>query len=637
MILTKTNQMNDYQSFIHKSRYARWLEDEGRRETWDETVSRYITWMTNHIKTNYDFDMVASGVAEELAEAITNLEVMPSMRTLMTAGPALDANHIAGFNCAYVAVDNLRAFDEAMMILLCGTGVGYSVEHKYIDKLPEVGHVIPGRDLHIIVKDSKEGWADALRRLIQYGFEGYTITWDVSQVRPAGARLKTFGGRASGPGPLVTLFEFVIHILDKARGRKLTTLEAHDIMCKIADVVVVGGVRRSAMISLSDLDDNKMRQAKSGDWWTEDSQRALANNSAVYSSKPDVGDFMYEWLSLYESKSGERGIFNREASIKKAEENGRRKTDYEFGTNPCSEIILRSKQFCNLTEVVVRPTDTLKTLIHKVRLATILGTFQSTVTDFKYLTKDWKTNTDEERLLGVSMTGILDHMTLAWNEGWLKELRGVAVEVNKSMAAYLGIPQSTAVTCVKPSGTVSQLVDSSSGVHARHSKYYIRTIRGDIKDPITQFMIDQGVPNEPDLMKPNDTVVFSFPQRAPVGAKTRADLTAIESLDVWRNLQDNWCEHKPSVTINVKEEEWPEVGAYVYKHFDTISGVSFLPYSEHTYQQAPYQECDKETYEKFVEMSPKSIDWSKLAEYEQSDNTVGSQELACSSGFCEIT
>lgn len=624
--------MNDYQKFIHISRYARWLEDEGRRETWEETVHRYIDWMMVHTNGG----SLSSGEWLELENAITNMDVMPSMRALMTAGPALDANHIAGYNCAYLAVDSIRAFDEAMMILLCGTGVGYSVEHQYTDKLPVISQTINGEQPEIIVADSKEGWAKSLKLLIDYLYEGYTPTWNVSQVRPAGARLKTFGGRASGPGPLVMLLEFVTQTINKARGRKLTSLECHDIMCKIADVVVVGGVRRSAMISLSDLHDESMRMAKSGQWWETASHRALANNSAVYDTKPEIGEFMKEWLSLYSSKSGERGVFNRQASQIKAAENGRRDPDYTFGTNPCSEIILRPRQFCNLTEVVVRSSDTLKKLENKVRLATILGTFQSTITDFKYLRNSWKQNTEAERLLGVSMTGVLDHSELAYNKKWLNHLKEVAIATNKEFSDALGISQSTAITCVKPSGTVSQLVDSASGCHARHSPYYIRTVRGDIKDPLTQFMIDQGVPCEPDLMNPEATMVFSFPQCSPIGSHLRGEMSAIDALEIWKNLQDYWCEHKPSVTINVKEHEWLDVGAWVYKAFDNVSGISFLPFSDHTYQQAPYQECTKEQYDEAMSKMPKKIDWAKFAAYEQTDNTTGSQEYACAAGFCEI-
>lgn len=628
--------MNDYQKFIAYSRYSRWLEDEGRRETWDEVVIRYYQWMNKHLQDKHDFDMGLE-LEHELHVAITNLEVMPSMRCLMTAGPALDRTHVAGYNCAYLAVDNLRAFDETAYILMCGTGVGFSVERKYTDKLPIIGGSIEGAQPEVIVPDSKEGWATALRQLIDYLFEGYTPKWNLSLLRPAGARLKTFGGRASGPAPLDELFIFVSTLLNKARGRQLTPLECHDIMCKIADVVVVGGVRRSAMISLSDLHDEEMRYAKHGAWWELEPQRGLSNNSAVYLGKPSVGEFLREWQSLYDSKSGERGIVNRAASRLQASRNGRRDLDYDFGTNPCSEIILRPNQFCNLTEVVVRSGDSAGDLERKVRLATILGTFQSTLTDFKYLRNIWRRNTEEERLLGVSLTGILDHPTLSNDIALQQHLRQVAVDTNKEYAELLGIQPSVAITCVKPSGTVSQLVDSASGIHPRHSPYYIRTIRGDIKDPITQFMRDQGVPNEPDVTKPLDTVVFSFPHKSPVGAMVRNDLSAVDHLKIWRDMQEHWCEHKPSVTINVREEEWIDVGAWVYKNFDVLSGVSFLPHSEHTYRQAPYQECDEATYLEFLSKMPESIDWSKLSDYEKEDMTTGSQEYACAAGFCEIT
>lgn len=622
--------MNDYQRFIHLSRYARWLDNEKRRETWEETVSRYCSWMFEHVKVE-DQELWT-----ELYTAIHDLEVVPSMRALMTAGPALDRSHVAGYNCAYLPVDHLRAFDETMFILLCGTGVGFSIERKYTDKLPEIALKVDGPEPVIIVSDSKEGWASALRRYISYLYEGHTPSWDCSNVRPAGARLKTFGGRASGPAPLVDLFEFVGSTITKARGRRLTSLECHDIMCKIADVVVVGGVRRSAMISLSDLEDSSMRDAKHGQWWDDNPQRGLSNNSAVYVGRPAIGEFLREWQSLYDSKSGERGIFNREASMFQAGRNGRRDTDHEFGTNPCSEIILRPNQFCNLSEVVVRAGDLLQDLERKVRLAAILGTFQSTLTDFKYLRPIWKRNTQQERLLGVSLTGVLDHAELAFRPDWLEHLKGVAVATNKEYAELLGIQPSVAVTCVKPSGTVSQLVDSASGLHPRHSGYYIRTVRGDIKDPITQFMIDQGVPHEPDVTKPNDTVVFSFPQAAPIGALTREDLSALDHLDVWKRVQSSWCEHKPSVTISVREDEWLDVGAWVYKNFNSVSGISFLPYSEHTYRQAPYQEISDNEYEEWVAKMPDSINWSLLSQYETEDQTTGSQEYACAAGFCEI-
>ena len=624
----------DYQGFIHKSRYARWLDDEGRRETWGGTVGRY---MTNIVKPSIGDN---PKVIAEIEEAIMNLEVMPSMRALMTAGPALARDNTAGYNCSYLAVDTPVAFDEAMFILLCGTGVGFSVERQSVQKLPDVPDMLYYSDTTIVVSDSKEGWAKALRQMIALLYSGEIPKWDVTKIRPAGAKLKTFGGRASGPAPLVDLFNFVTHIFQHAKGRKLSSLECHDIMCKIGEVVVVGGVRRSAMISLSNLSDDRMRHAKSGSWWENNPQRALANNSVAYSEKPDSLSFMREWMALVESGSGERGIFNRQASKVQAAKNGRRDSNYEFGTNPCSEIILRSHQFCNLTEIVVRATDTVETLENKVRLATILGTIQSSFTKFPYLRKIWQRNTEEERLLGVSMTGIMDNPLMTTSnkglETTLEHLKQIAVTTNAKWAERLDIPVATAITCVKPSGTVSQLVDSSSGIHARHSAYYVRTVRGDNKDPLTQFMMDQGIPNEPDVMKPDQTTVFSFPMKAPQGAVVTADMSAIEQLEMWLAYQRSWCEHKPSVTINVKSDEWFEVGAFVYKHFDEMSGVSFLPYNEHTYQQAPYQECLATDYHMLLDQMPDSIDWDKLSDYEQEDNTAGSQTLACSGDSCEI-
>jgi len=621
----------DYQAFIHKSRYAKYHEGSGR-ESWEDTVTRF--------SVNVIRDMVDPETKYQLEQAIMGLEVMPSMRSLMTAGPAADRDNTCMYNCSYLAVDDLKSFDEAMFILLCGTGVGFSVERQSITKLPEVPDELFESETNIVVKDSKEGWAKSFRQLIALLYSGEVPTWDVSKVRPAGAPLKTFGGRASGPAPLVDLFNFTINTFKKAAGRKLSSVECHDIMCKIGEVVVVGGVRRSAMISLSNLSDDRMRSAKSGSWGENNPQRGLANNSVAYTEKPDNLSFMKEWMALVESGSGERGVFNREASKKQAARNGRRDSNYEFGTNPCSEIILRPSQFCNLTECVVRATDTLETLAEKVRLATILGTIQSTFTKFPYLRKQWTDNTAEERLLGVSLTGIMDNplMTLK-NKGLektLAHLKEVAVETNEKWAALLGIPVAAAITCVKPSGTVSQLVDSSSGIHARHSPYYIRTVRGDNKDPMTQFMKDQGIPHEPDAFKPDQTTVFSFPQKAPDGAVCTKDMTAIEQLEMWLMYQRNWCEHKPSVTINVKGEEWLEVGAFVYKHFDEMSGVSFLPFNEHTYQQAPYQDCGKSDYEMLKSVMPERIDWSKLSEYENEDNTSGSQTLACSGDSCEI-
>ena len=620
----------DYQSFIHKSRYAKYYEGKGR-ESWDDTVGRYMDNIVGKLA-----DTVTK---KEIEQAILGLEVMPSMRSLMTAGKAAERDNTCMYNCSYLAVDDVKAFDEAMFILLCGTGVGFSVERQSVQKLPEVPTLFVS-ETNVVVKDSKEGWAKALRQMIALLYSGEIPTWDVSKVRPAGAPLKTFGGRASGPAPLVDLFTFVIKTFKDAQGRRLSSLECHDIMCKIGEVVVVGGVRRSAMISLSNLSDDRMRHAKSGAWWENDPQRALANNSVSYTEKPDRLSFMREWMALVESGSGERGIFNRQASKVQAAKNGRRDPNYEFGTNPCSEIILRNSQFCNLTEVVVRATDTLDTLSEKVRLATILGTIQSSYTKFPYLRKVWKNNTEEERLLGVSLTGVMDNplMTLK-NKGLektLDHLKQVAITTNATWAERLGIPVSAAISCNKPSGTVSQLVDSSSGIHARHSAYYIRTVRGDNKDPLTQFMIDQGIPNEPDVMKPDATTVFSFPMKAPKDAVVTADMTAIEQLEMWLMYQRYWCEHKPSVTINVKSDEWFEVGAFVYKHFDEMSGVSFLPFNEHTYQQAPYQDVDKETYLKTLGQMPNKIDWSLVSEYENEDNTAGSQTMACSGDVCEM-
>ena len=641
----------DYQNFIATSRYARWLDDEQRRETWEETVDRYINYITHKeetMDTLRENTSMWSTMKNELRNAITRLDVMPSMRALMTAGPALERDNTAGYNCSYLPVDDPKSFDEAMYILLCGTGVGFSVERQYVNKLPEVPEHLYNSDTCIVVKDSKEGWAKAFRMLVALLYAGEIPTWDVSKVRPAGARLKTFGGRASGPAPLVDLFNFTINMFKANTGKKLSSYDCHSIMCKIGEIVVVGGVRRSAMISLSNLSDIRMRHAKSGQWWQDAPHMALSNNSVAYTDKPDGETFLREWTGLVESKSGERGIFNRVASKKQVEKYGRRDSNFEFGTNPCSEIILRPYQFCNLTEVVIRADDTKETLKHKIKLATILGTIQSTLTDFPYLRKVWKKNTEEERLLGVSLTGIMDcpltngtsskntllsHVHL---EELLQELRQVAVDTNKEWAEKLNIPQSAAITCVKPSGTVSQLVDSASGIHARHSEYYIRTVRGDNKDPLTQFMIEQGIPSEPDVTKPNDTTVFSFPIKSPKGCITRNDLTAIQQLEMWMIYQRYWCEHKPSVTITVRDDEWMEVGAFVFKHFDEMSGVSFLPHSDHTYQQAPYQDCTEEEYNAMLDKFVYDINWSHLADYEKEDTTAGNQTFACSGDVCEI-
>ncbi len=625
------NLPTDYQAFIHTSRYARWLDDEGRRETWAETVQRY---MDNVVDKH-----VISQEYIEIKEAILNLEVMPSMRALMTAGPALERDNTAGYNCSYLPVDDPKSFDEAMFILLCGTGVGFSVERQFVSKLPEVPELYDSETI-VVVRDSKEGWAKALRQMIALLYSGEIPKWDMTRVRPAGSRLKVFGGRASGPAPLVDLFNFVITIFKQAQGRRLSSIECHDVMCKIGEVVVVGGVRRSAMISLSNLSDDRMRHAKSGAWWDNDPQRALANNSVAYTEKPDSISFMREWMALVESGSGERGIFNRQAAKKQSKKSGRRNDNYDFGTNPCSEIILRPYQFCNLTEVVVRATDKVEDIKRKVHLATVLGTIQATYTKFPYLRKVWQRNTEEERLLGVSLTGIMDNPLLTCtNKGLEKTLRCLketAIETNKIWSNRLDIPQSTSISCVKPSGTVSQLVDSASGIHARYSRYYIRTVRGDNKDPLTKFMRDQGIPSEPCVMKPDQTTVFSFPIKAPKGSSTTEDWSAIDQLKIWLMYQRHWCEHKPSVTINVRKDEWFEVGSFVYKHFDEVSGVSFLPHNDHTYQQAPYQDCTKNDYNTLLSIMPKKINWSKLSEYEKEDNTVSTQTMACTGDICEL-
>ena len=629
-----------YQEFIHLSRYSRWLPEEGRRETWNETVTRYFDFFTEHVKEMCDFK-ISDKVRDELEVAVLGQRVMPSMRCLMTAGEALKRENIAGYNCSYVAISRIQAFDEILYILMNGTGVGFSVERQFVSELPRVAEEFHPSDTVITVADSKMGWAKAFKELMGMLYIGQIPRWDLSKIRPAGAPLKTFGGRASGPAPLENLFNFTTNVLKGAAGRKLTSLECHDIVCKIAEVVVVGGVRRSALISLSNLSDDRMRHAKAGQWWQDNPQRALANNSAAYTEKPDMGIFMDEWKALYDSKSGERGIFNRESANRMAELNGRREVEgHQFGTNPCSEIILRSRETCNLSEVVVRPEDTKESLLEKVRIATILGTLQSTLTNFKYVSAAWKKNCSEERLLGVSLTGIMDNSLTNGKtkgiENLLEDLKTHAVKVNKEWASKLGINQSVAITCVKPSGTVSQLVDAASGIHARHNPFYIRTVRGDKKDPLTKMMTDMGFPVEDDVMNPANTAVFSFPMKVDKGAVFRTDMSAIEQLELWLTYQKHWCEHKPSVTISVKEDEWMEVGSWVYKNFDWMSGVSFLPFSEHTYQQAPYQDTNKEGYEFLLDQMPKEIDWSKLSEYESQDMTVGAQELACVSGACEI-
>ena len=633
---------NPYENFIALSRYARWIPEENRRETWGETVDRYFDFMLSHMETNNNYKPDAK-LVEEMKAAVFNRNVMPSMRSVMTAGTALERDNVAGYNCSFVPVDSPRSFDETMYILMCGTGVGFSVEYKYVNKLPAVPESIEKSTTTIIVEDSKQGWAKAYRELLALLWSGQIPSIDVSKLRPAGARLKTMGGRSSGPQPLINLFDFTIAKFKGAVGRQIKPIEAHDIMCKIGEIVVVGGVRRSAMISLSNINDIEMAQAKSGNWWENNSQRALSNNSVAYSRKPEMEQFISEWKSLYDSKSGERGIYNVAAAQKQAAKYGRRDPEIHYGTNPCSEIILRPYQFCNLSEVVIRENDKPEDVANKVRLATILGTWQSTLTDFKYLRKIWKDNTEEERLLGVSLTGQFGHKFFSGKQDMKKleetlvSLREYARTINSEEAKKIGIQESAAITCVKPSGTVSQLVGVSSGMHPWHSEYYIRTVRGSKGDPISTFLKEVGIPVEDDVMKPNDTYVFSFPVKAPEGAITRDHLTALDHLNTWLVYQRAWCEHKPSITVSVKEDEWMEVGAWVYKHFDEVSGISFLPHSDHTYKQAPYQQVTKEEYNALVEQMPKSIRWEDLSFYETEDGTSGTQTLACTSdGNCEI-
>jgi len=632
-----------YQDFIHLSRYSRWVPELGRRETWEETVGRYFDFFEGHLKETCNYK-VKKEEREELENAVINLEIMPSMRALMTAGDALRRDNVAGYNCSYASANRVRSFDEILYVLMCGTGVGFSVEREFVDRLPTIAEEFEQSDSTIVVGDSKIGWAKSYKELISLLIGGQVPNWDVSKVRPAGERLKTFGGRASGPEPLVELFKFTVETFKAASGRKLTSIECHDIICKIAEIVVVGGVRRSALISLSSLTDERMREAKTGAWWEYNPQRALANNSVAYKSKPEIGTFMDEWISLYKSKSGERGIFNREAAKKTVEKlEDRRDPNHDFGTNPCSEIILRDREFCNLSEVVVRPGDSATDLQRKVRLATILGTWQSTLTNFRYLSSEWRKNCEEERLLGVSLTGIMDSVVTNGKAAGLESLgrtlsglREVAVQTNKDYAKKLKINQSASITCVKPSGTVSQLVDAASGIHARHGDNYIRTVRADNKDPLCQFMKDKGFPYEPDVMKPDAVTVFSFPIQSPKNSVFRDDLGAIDQLELWLTYQRHWCEHKPSVTITVKEHEWMDVGAWVYRNFDELSGVSFLPFSDHSYRQAPYQDCTQEEYKEMLSKLPTEVDWTLLKDYEEQDNTAGSQTYACSGDSCEI-
>ncbi len=625
-----TNKMQAYQEYIHKSRYARYLPEEQRRESWPETINRYLQYFS-------DRGSLDSKTYKELFDAIEGLDVMPSMRALMTAGEALDRDNVAGFNCSYITIDHPRSFDEMMYILMCGTGVGFSVERQYVTKLPEVAEDFHETDTTIVVADSKIGWAKAYRELVSLLYSGQLPTWDISKVRPSGATLKTFGGRASGPEPLIDLFKFTVEVFKGATGRKLSSIECHDLCCKIAQIVVVGGVRRSALISLSNLTDDRIRRAKHGQWWVDTPHRGLANNSACYTEKPDFEAFLSEWKSLYESRSGERGFFSRIASQKQAAKNGRRDADYDFGCNPCSEIILRPNQFCNLSEVVVRSDDTYETLKKKVKLAAILGTLQATLTDFRYLRAKWQQNTAEEALLGVSLTGILDNTLMSDIDSdvlpkVLEGLKDEAVKTNKEWAKKLGINQATAVTCVKPSGTVSQLVDSASGIHGRFSDYYIRRVRASANDPLCAVLEAAGVPSELDKVSPN-TTVFSFPQKAPDDSIKASEQTGMDQLKLWDTYQKHWCEHKPSITVYYKDEEFLEIGNWMFNNFDEVSGVSFLPYSEHTYEQAPYEAIDKEKYQTLLEDMPTAFSWDIT---ESTDQTEGAQTLACVGGSCEI-
>ncbi len=635
----------EYQQFIHLSRYARYREDLGGRETWTDTITRYLDFFETHLAENYSSGLAAyKKVRPELEFAIQNLEVMPSMRCMMSAGKALERDNVAGYNCSFLAVDSPRAFDETMYILMCGTGVGFTVERQEIVKLPLVAEDFFESDTTIVVPDSKLGWASSFRELIAMLYTGRIPKWDLTRLRPAGARLKTFGGRSSGPAPLDELFLFAVEIFTAAKGRRLTSIECHDLMCKVGDIVVVGGVRRSALISLSNLSDERMRHAKSGTWWENNVQRALANNSVSYDERPEIEIFMREWLALIESKSGERGIFNLAAAQKHASKNGRRDGSLVQGTNPCSEILLRSKQFCNLSEIVVRADDDFESLTNKARIATILGTLQSSLTNFRYLSSAWEKNTKEEALLGVSLTGIMDNEFLSGKKGkrdttladFLEDLKAVCVKENKEWAKKLGVEQSAAITCVKPSGTVSQLVDSASGIHPRYSEYYVRTVRADKKDPLGMFMEAYSFPVEDDVTKPQHNSVFSFPIHAPKSSVMRNDMNAIEQLELWKVYATHWCEHKPSITVYVRDDEWLEVGAWVYKNFDVMSGVSFLPHTNHSYRQAPYQEIDKKTYDALVKQLPSNVDWTLLSEYEHEDNTAGAQSMACTAGACEI-
>lgn len=628
-----------YQQFIHLSRYARWRDDLGRRESWSETVERYVDYMAEKVSRDTDFE-VTDVLKEDLRESILNRDVLPSMRALMTAGPALERENIAGYNCSYLAVDHPRSFDEALYILMNGTGVGYSVEQQDVTQLPSIPMRNDEDIVMFTVPDSKRGWAEALKHVLDCLYEGRMPAWDLSQIREAGARLKTFGGRASGPEPLNDLLRFVMRVFYFAQGRKLTPLEAHEIMCKIGEVVVVGGVRRSALICLTDLDDLEMRDAKNGKFWETKPHLSLANISAVYDKKPSRYDFDKEFDALVASGSGERGIFSRYGAKAAAKEINRKAGPLK-GTNPCGEIVLRNNQFCNLSTVVVRPEDTLEELKEKVVRAAYLGTFQATLTNFDYLRPIWKENTEEERLLGVSLSGLFGHPVLSGRKGmemleeWLFEMRMAAKFANIYLSGLLGINPAAAVTCIKPEGTTSQLVGVSSGSHPWFAEQYIRNVRGDVKDPLSQFLSAVGIPSETDIIS-DQNLVFSFPIAAPEGALTREDLTAVEHLELWAAYREHWTDHNPSVTINVRDNEWDEVREWVWENFDKITGVSFLPYDDHVYEQAPYVPVSDKEFEDLQAKMPEHIDWSELSFFEATDETNGSQELSCMSGACDI-
>lgn len=634
----------DYQNYIAKSRYARFLDSEGRREHWDETVTRYLDYFEQDLDERHGYKVPAT-LRSELYSAIHDLHVMPSMRALMTAGEAAKRENLAVYNCAYLPLDRPRAFAEALYILMCGTGVGFSVERQYANMLPEVPSDFSRTAFDIVVGDSKMGWAVAFEDLLTCLYAGTIPHIIYDEIRSAGERLKVFGGRASGPEPLQRLFEFTIRTFRNAAGRKLNSLECHEIATMTGDIVVVGGVRRSAEISLSNLSDPRMRDAKSGDWRAHKPHLQLANNSVAYTEKPDVGAFMAEWHSIYMSKSGERGIFNRVGAQKKVLRLGRRDHRFDFGVNPCGEIILRPRGLCNLSESVVRRNDSLAELREKARLAAILGTWQATQTRFGFVEPDWRKNAEEERLLGVSQTGIYDNPMMRGDMGMealgrqLHDLKGVVLSTNREMAYEIGISPSAAATTVKPSGTVSQLVNSPSGIHQGHAPYYIRRVSADNKDPVTQFMIDSGIPNEPHATKPNDMTVFSFPIALAHDTVTREQVTAIQHLELVKLYNNVWSEHAVSCTVSIKEHEWPEVGGWVYNNFDDVVGLAFLPHfaEDSSYTQMPYETIDKWQYEDLLAKMPKALDWSKLAEYEAGEDTVtGTREFACQGNTCEI-